>query len=98
LIVSALLFGGISGAVLNPAVGMLALFGFVHADKGVPVASWVFFVAPFIASAAASFVFRHQSPRDHAPRQALMRGPVDHPEHHKRGSELGYEPTSLDIQ
>jgi hypothetical protein len=35
-----------------------------------------------------ALVFRHQSPRDHAPREALMRGPVDHPEHHVRGSEV----------
>ncbi len=41
LIASALLFGNISGAVLNPAVGMLALFGFIHSDKGVPSATWV---------------------------------------------------------
>lgn len=104
LVVSALVFGNISGAVLNPAVGMLAVFGFVHENKGVPVATWVFFVAPFVAAGCAgrqetlndvffslcspALVFRHQSPRDHAPREALMRGPVDHPEHHVRGSEL----------
>jgi aquaporin Z len=53
LVVSALVFGNISGAVLNPAVGMLALFGFVHEGKGVPAASWVFFVAPMVASGCA---------------------------------------------
>lgn len=85
----ALVFGNISGAVFNPAVGLLALFAPVH-GKAVPASSWVFFVAPPLAAAAAAVAFRFVSPKDHAPRQALMHGPVDHPEHHRRGSELKY--------
>jgi len=87
LTVCALVFGPISGAVLNPAVGLLALFAPVY-SRPIPSCAWVYFVAPPLAAVAGAVAFRFVSPKDHAPREALMHGPVDHPEHHRHGKEL----------
>jgi hypothetical protein len=83
-----LVFGPISGAVFNPAVGILSLLGPVHPGKSIPSGAWVYFVAPYVAACLAAVVFRFVSPKDHAPREALMHGPVMH-EEHKITSEEG---------
>ncbi len=72
--------GPISGAVFNPAVGILSLVAPVHSIS-VPAVSWVYFIAPYLAAVIAALVFRFVSPRDHAPREALMHGPVINEEH-----------------
>lgn len=78
LVLSALVFGPISGAVLNPAVGMLSLLAGISAgNPRVPSSAWIYFVAPPLAGGLAALVFRLLSPRDHAPREHLMKGPVD---------------------
>jgi hypothetical protein len=98
LLAGVLALGPISGAVFNPAVGVLALFAPVHGKRkekkkkrnvsifnlgfSILSHSWVYFVAPFIAAALASLTFRFVSPKDHAPQEALMKGPVHHEEHH----------------
>ena len=88
LTIGVLTLGGISGAVFNPAVGILAFFTPVHSDFPVPPYTWVYFVAPPLAAALAALGFRFVSPKDHAPREALMHGPVDHVEHHVSSSKI----------
>lgn len=77
LTLNALVLGPISGAVLNPAVGMLALLAPVSGES-IPGSAWVYFTAPILSAILAAFTFRLLSPKDHAPKEALMRGPVDH--------------------
>eukprot|EP01094_Clydonella_sp_ATCC50884_P020964 TRINITY_DN4486_c0_g1_i1.p1 TRINITY_DN4486_c0_g1~~TRINITY_DN4486_c0_g1_i1.p1 ORF type:complete len:282 (-),score=75.11 TRINITY_DN4486_c0_g1_i1:195-974(-) len=92
----ALVLGPTSGAVFNPAVGMLSLLAPVHGGTSVPACAWVYFVAPPIAAALAALVFRLVSPKDHAPRDALMRGPVDNPEHGGRTRSRSRRPDSYE--
>lgn len=77
LFLSALIFGNISGAVLNPAVAFLCLVAPVH-STAIPSAAWVFFIAPPLAAALAVMLFYWLSPKDTAPREVLLHGPVDH--------------------
>jgi aquaporin Z len=77
LSLNALVMGQISGAVLNPAVGMLALLAPVS-GVSIPSNAWVYFVAPPISGVLAAGAFRLLSPKDHAPKNVLMKGPVDH--------------------
>ena len=82
--------GSLSGAVFNPAVGMLALLGPVHEHGKIPSCTWVYFVAPPLAGALGALFFRFVSPKDHAPADHLMRGPSDHHhshEHHHHDPE-----------
>ena len=75
-------FGPLSGAVFNPAVGMLSLFSQLHfpgQSKGMIQKSvWIYFTAPFAGAILAVLTFRFISPKDHAGADHLMRGPVDH--------------------
>lgn len=47
LVAGAILFGGLSGAVFNPAVGILAFFAPVHSPTAsIPPSTWIYFIAP----------------------------------------------------
>lgn len=72
-----MVFGPVSGCVLNPAVGMLSLMAPIS-GRSIPSSAWVYFIAPPVAAFIAAMHFRLVSPKDHAPRKALMHGPVDH--------------------
>lgn len=67
--------GPVSGAVFNPAIGMISLLASLWA-KNVPRMAWVYFVIPPVAAICATLIFRFMSPRDHAPKGDLMHGPI----------------------
>lgn len=90
--------GPLSGAVFNPAVAMLSLLAPLHNNTPVPTMAWIYFTAPFLAAALASLAFRFVSPRDHAPMEHLMRGPVDHPEDHVALPKSGTLPKSGNVK
>ncbi len=72
-----LVFDPVSGACVNPAIGMLSLVAPLY-GLAIPSSAWVYFVAPPLGAALAAGAFRLLSPDDHVPLRFLMKGPVDH--------------------
>ena len=88
VLVGVLAFGPISGAVMNPAVGMLTLLAPLVTNQDIPSEAWIYFVSPPLASICAALFFRLVSPKDHAPMDHLMKGPVSAHSHSQDYSHL----------